>query len=241
MQWYYASDGERQGPVSQARFEQLVHAGTITPATLVWRKPMTGWQSLADVCAADPTVMEALALPPLPASVLVEPEAAPLMPREAAAVVYGGFWRRVAARVIDGVILWVAGQMLIGILGVLFFRDTMMALQQIKGPELTPEEFKIIFSFLPIAAGIYLGLGLVYDCFFLHRFAATPGKRALGLRVYRKDGSMLSLGRIIGRYLAFSLNGLTLGISFLVIPLDEEKRSLHDHLCDTRVVRKRAD
>ena len=245
MQWYYAINGERKGPVNQAEFERLVQAGTITRETLVWRKPMAGWQSLAQVLAADPAAVVILEpeVPPLPGAVEDDDEAAavaaPSFGRSPvkAAVVYGGFWRRVGARLIDTLILWFVGQVFIGMVGALFFRDTMAMLEKLKGHQPTPEQALSLLPFLGVILGISLVIGVGYDCFFLRKYLATPGKLMLGLAVCRTDGSALSIGRIIARYFALGLNTFTLGLSYLVVAFDEEKRGVHDYVCDTRVVR----
>jgi len=243
MQWYYAIDGQRRGPVSQTEFERLVHSGAITPGTLVWRKPMAGWQSLAEVLAADPAAV-APALPEepppfeAPAGGEAGPEAAPTVRIvEAGPVVYGGFWRRLAARIIDVFILGMAGELVLNVVGSLFFRDTMAMIVELKGREPTPEQAVAIMGFLGVAMAIGLCLGVAYDCFFLRKYSATPGKLALGLAICRSDGSPLSIGRIIARHFAMLLNTFTLGLSYLVIAVDDEKRGLHDYVCDTRVVR----
>lgn len=49
MQWFYANNGQRSGPVSDAEFQALVSAGTIGPETLVWRQGMANWQPYRDV------------------------------------------------------------------------------------------------------------------------------------------------------------------------------------------------
>jgi hypothetical protein len=43
MDWYFVSNHERKGPISQVEFDQLTQAGVITPATLVWREGMAEW------------------------------------------------------------------------------------------------------------------------------------------------------------------------------------------------------
>ncbi|MFA6286371.1 MAG: RDD family protein [Opitutaceae bacterium] len=248
MQWYYAINGERKGPVNQAEFERLVQVGTITRDSLVWRKPMAGWQSLAEVLAADPAAVVILEpeVPPLPGELLGElagagvggPVDGPAVRvTHSGPIVYGGFWLRVAARLIDTFILWVGGQMFIGVVGVLFFRDTMAMLEKLKGRQPTPEQAMEMLGFVGVAIGISLILGVAYDCFFLRKYSATPGKLAMGLVVRRADGSPLSIGRIIGRYFALALNMFTLGLSYLVVAFDDEKRGVHDYVCDTRVVR----
>jgi uncharacterized membrane protein YjgN (DUF898 family) len=63
MQWYYANNGQRSGPVSDAEFQSLVQAGTIGPATLVWRQGMANWLPYSQVAtggavpAAGPAAM----------------------------------------------------------------------------------------------------------------------------------------------------------------------------------------
>jgi len=244
MQWYYAINGERKGPVNQAEFERLVQIGTITRDSLVWRKPMAGWQSLAEVLAADPeaVVIREPEVPPLPGELagagggeLVDEPAGFVAP--SGPVIYGGFWRRVAARLIDTVILCFAGQMVIDVVGSVFFRDTVKMLEKLKGHQPTPEQAVAMLGFMGTAIIISLVLGVSYDCIFLRKYSATPGKLAMGLSVCRKDGSPLSIGRIVGRYFALGLNTFTLGLSYLVVAFDDEKRGVHDYICDTRVVR----
>ena len=66
----------------------------------------------------------------------------------------------------------------------------------------------------------------------------TPGKMACGLKIIRSDGSALSYGRAIGRYFATMLSSFTLGIGYLMVAFDDEKRALHDRVADTRVIYK---
>jgi hypothetical protein len=46
MNWFYESNGQQRGPVSDAELDQLIAAGQITPATLVWREGLANWQPL---------------------------------------------------------------------------------------------------------------------------------------------------------------------------------------------------
>jgi uncharacterized RDD family membrane protein YckC len=69
---------------------------------------------------------------------------------------------------------------------------------------------------------------------------ATPGKRLLGLRVARVDGRRPSVATAIGRNLARTLCGLTLGLGYLSIVWTRRKQGLHDLLAGTVVIRRRA-
>ncbi|MND07279.1 RDD family protein [compost metagenome] len=53
----------------------------------------------------------------------------------------------------------------------------------------------------------------------------------------RADGSAVTTGRAAGRYFATLLSSLTLLIGFVIAAFDEQKRALHDHVADTRVIR----
>jgi uncharacterized RDD family membrane protein YckC len=44
------------------------------------------------------------------------------------------------------------------------------------------------------------------------------------------------VGQAAGRYLAFLINGFTLFIGFIMAGFDDQKRALHDRICDTRVI-----
>jgi len=58
MNWYYAENNQRNGPVSEDEFAQLVRDGKIAPATLVWSEGMAGWKPFREVAPTLP--------PPLP-------------------------------------------------------------------------------------------------------------------------------------------------------------------------------
>jgi uncharacterized RDD family membrane protein YckC len=61
---------------------------------------------------------------------------------------------------------------------------------------------------------------------------------ALGLKVVRSDGTKLSNGRIVGRYFAELVSLLVLWIGYIMAAFDDQKRALHDMICDTRVIKK---
>jgi len=68
---------------------------------------------------------------------------------------------------------------------------------------------------------------------------ATPGKRALGLRVVTGDGQRLSPRRAVWRHFAKSLSFLLVGIGLFMAGWTPRKRALHDILAGTVVVKVR--
>jgi uncharacterized RDD family membrane protein YckC len=67
-------------------------------------------------------------------------------------------------------------------------------------------------------------------------FGKTAGMALLGVRVVRTNGADLSGWRAIARTLAFPLSFLFLGIGFLPILFQHQRRALHDLIADTAVI-----
>jgi uncharacterized RDD family membrane protein YckC len=82
----------------------------------------------------------------------------------------------------------------------------------------------------------------------LRYWGGTVGKLACGLIVVRSDGRSLGWGVSFGRFFMWNvvtnglpyLNMLLMLISGIMAGTDEQKRALHDRVCDTRVVYKRS-
>ena len=103
---------------------------------------------------------------------------------------------------------------------------------------------------ISVVGGVLLGimvllmLGYVaYQLILLHRYSQTFGKKMLGIKIVRNDGSRAGLGRIF--WLRMFVPGLIGAIPFvgglfsLIDPLfifGEEKRCVHDLIADTIVV-----
>ncbi len=234
MQWYYAIDGVRHGPVPTEELVRLVQAGTIRADTLVWRSGMPEWLPYGQVAAS--SVTTGAAMPANMTEAAIEPAAvgAPLDGPSVTIAGYGGFWRRLLAKIIDGIITGVASWI---ILLPLMMLSPVGAQFTGTNPEFDPEQIGALLMFQLISFLIQVAIPLGYGLFFISKFDATPGKMALGLKLYRADGSKLSKGRIIGRFFAEWLSWLTLGIGYVIAAFDSEKRTLHDHVADTRVVR----
>jgi uncharacterized RDD family membrane protein YckC len=61
---------------------------------------------------------------------------------------------------------------------------------------------------------------------------------ACRLKVVTPEGNPISYGRALGRALASILSGMICAIGYIMAAFDEEKRSLHDRICNTRVVKQ---
>jgi uncharacterized RDD family membrane protein YckC len=143
---------------------------------------------------------------------------------------YAGFWIRVAAKLIDGIILMVVQWALLIPLNILLFSSVNM----------NPSEPDMAAFFG--ALGLQMVVGLLvpaaYVTFFIGRFSATVGKMACRLKVTAPDGGSISYLRAFGRFWGEMISSLILGIGYLMVAFDDEKRALHDRICATRVIYK---
>ena len=146
--------------------------------------------------------------------------------KDASTGIPAGFWIRVLAAIIDGVILWILG------LGIgAFFSNP-----QDVGPILTPSDvWRVMERALMSTESL---MGTLYSIILVGAAGGTVGKLVLGLHIVRVDGRKVGYGRAFARYLASTLSALCLGLGYLWIVFNKDKRGWHDYLCDTKVVRK---
>lgn len=246
MEWYYANGGQRVGPVTAAAFEGLVRDSVVRGDTLVWTQGMAEWQPWSQlepatgVCAAsngrflqrDMVTHEGRLISAEQKDTYFQ------RLREGVAqpgqMVYGGFWIRFVAKFLDGLLMWVVNTAANLALSFLFFGRLIFE------PNASDvDQAGTLIAFQGVTFLVNLTTGLLYAWFFISRYSATPGKMALGLKIVCADGSPLGHGRIIGRYFAEILSGLILGIGYIMAAFDDEKRTLHDRICDTRVIKSR--
>lgn len=258
MNWYYARGDQRMGPVDDTQIAALASTGQITGQTLVWREGMADWVPWSrvprpldlgdlDRSSATPVVGEYGSRSCAECGrsfmademvnyekVLVCGECKPIFfqrLREGgqllSAIKYAGFWIRACATLIDVCLIFVltAPLELLQVWRVGSFQEYMFG-----------ESSLADIGFTVLGGLVNIVIGLTYETWFVGKYAATPGKLILGLRVVRSDGSRLTYGRALGRSFASWLSQLTLCIGFLMAAFDDQKRTLHDHICDTRVV-----
>lgn len=223
MDWYYANDdSNRIGPLSDEQFRGLIKGGTIADETLVWHAGMADWEPYASLTQQSVASDSYSGDEPIPqiGHTVNRTVTAPI---DSSGVVYGGFWVRVVAKLIDNLITGVAQTVIRLPIALLF------GVLDSTGNG---------FASLALLINVVLSLAVpaAYSTWFVGRFGATPGKMALGLKVVRADGTSLSYGRAFARYVSEILSGLILLIGYIMAAFDAEKRTLHDHLCDTRVI-----
>jgi len=154
---------------------------------------------------------------------------------------YGGFWIRLGARMIDGLIFAVPFL----VLAAVFIPSLMRAASQPGKPPSATDSVFAMFGLLGFFVFTFLLSGC-YEILMLKYRSATVGKLACGLNVIRSDGRSLSWGVCFGRFFMWNivtsgipyLNMIVMLVSSIMLGVDDEKRALHDRVCDTRVVYK---
>lgn len=137
---------------------------------------------------------------------------------------YAGFWIRVGATIIDIVLM-----------SILVY----VPLDFIYG-EAYWESEKFIEGFWDLMLG-YVAPFLATIWFWL-RFLATPGKMAARLKVVDAEtGEKMGTQQAIGRYFAYILSSIPLGLGFIWIGIDKRKQGWHDKLAGTIVIREHTD
>jgi uncharacterized RDD family membrane protein YckC len=148
---------------------------------------------------------------------------------------FGGFWMRFLAVIIDAIIVGVVSAIIRIPLG-LAIGGVGLSLGRNPDPSQVMAALPAIMSLAGLSFLIQMAISLAYEVYFLTTKGATPGKMALGLKVIRADGGPISVGLAVGRYFAKYLSFFTFCIGFIIAGFDAEKRSLHDHICGTRVI-----
>lgn len=132
---------------------------------------------------------------------------------------YAGFWPRLLANMIDS-FLYVAVMLPFGLLF-----DTPIYAE-------TSSTYSRLDALLQlISAGIYI------VCWM--RFAATPGKILMGLKVLdAATGQKIRFSQALTRYVGYFISALALGLGYLWIIFDPKKQGWHDKMAKTVVVKE---
>lgn len=136
---------------------------------------------------------------------------------------YAGFWRRLAATLIDTLLL-----VTLAIPVMMIFGQGMPRPMQ---PGTLPSA--------PGLSGLLINyvLPLVLTVFFWMKYLGTPGKLLLGCRVVdATTGSALGTGQAVLRYFAYIISTLPLCLGFLWIAWDRRKQGFHDKIAKTVVL-----
>lgn len=144
---------------------------------------------------------------------------------------YQGFWIRLVAKILDGIVV---GVLMIplwfvfmgSVISTAANRAGAPVASQVLGMQLLMNLASIVVT-------------LAYSTWMNGRWGATVGKMAIGAVIVNTDGTPISYGKALARALAEILSGIILLIGYIMAAFDRQKRALHDQICGTLVVARR--
>ncbi len=241
MEIWIGRDGERHGPYKEEEVREWLRSGKVSPADLAWYEGLADWQPLSvlfrdEVPAATTAADNPYAAPNAPLQPLPQTNAAALED-------FAGFWKRVAAYILDAIILQIPNYIIMKMMGGDAAQETMrQAMQASPGdPHVMLAAYGQFYSTMGTAILITSVLSWLYFAVCeSSAWQATVGKLALGIRVTDMHGERISFLRALGRYPAKFLSAIILGIGFLMVGWTRRKQGLHDMIVDTLVLNGRA-
>jgi uncharacterized RDD family membrane protein YckC len=252
MNLYYEDGDQQVGPIGKSELHSLVKAKKLNAKTMVWQEGMKSWEELGIFVRnrenkGNPNSSPAADIPSSVCAECTQAFAQEDMIRfqdswvcagckptfiqkvkegvsVAGTMDYAGFWIRFGALVIDMFILGIVNLVIFIPLGI--FMPT------------SPDNPMAVLSFMPVLMLLQYAIPAAYDTWFVGKYGATPGKMACKLKISFQDGSRISYLRAFGRHFAKYLSGMILLIGYIMAAFDDQRRTLHDRICETRVVRK---
>jgi len=185
-------DGEKSGPIHDFDIRKKIESGELPPTTPAWHEGLGTWKPLGEISLFsgefDRSTEEPVT-PPVPQQNSTGGPLPPPLPEKA------HLMRRFWARWLDlfffagiwWITMWIAG------------RDI---------GETLNNPWVLLFQYVP---------WFVIEALMLHRFATTPGKWLLGIRVVNNNGSFLSLAEASRRSARVFFLGIGFGWGILCI------------------------
>ena len=133
---------------------------------------------------------------------------------------YAGFWKRVAAMLIDAIII----------------TPIMIGIGMVLGVALVVVGSDSIQFVLNI-------IGLIVSCVYFALMESsgmqgTLGKKALGIKVTDLKGNQISFNKATDRYLCKLFSLVILAVGYIMVAFTERKQGLHDIMAECVVVNK---
>ncbi|MBX4209320.1 RDD family protein [Candidatus Parcubacteria bacterium] len=136
---------------------------------------------------------------------------------QTASVRYVGFWARLAARFVDGLIVGAA----------LLLANIIIVAIAGAHPR------------VPVAPIVDIVIGLGYFCYMTKSYGATIGKRIVGAEVVPEHGGDLTWMTVVMReVLGKIVSSAIINIGYLMVAFTARKQGLHDKIAQTLVVYK---
>jgi uncharacterized RDD family membrane protein YckC len=196
MEIWIIRNGEKVGPIEDYEVRRRINAGEISPDSPAWHDGLDSWRPFSeiDLFKHEFSQLQKAVKTPEPVKE-VEIPSAPTVPVPPPVAPPPRLARRFLARWLD-LILYAAVWWLL-----MWF-----ARRNIEAILLNP--WQMFLQFVP---------WFVLEIILIHKFATTPGKALLGLRVVNSDGSLLTLAASTHRAVRVLIAGIGFGWPLLSI------------------------
>lgn len=226
--FYLHARGEPQGPVDRETILRMLSARQLHPDDIVNEAGTPGWTILRDHPDFAPKTRRARTRLPAPV------HAAPTLADP---------FRRICASVVDFAIV----TMLQAIAGRIVYAAFIPRLN-LSSVQIDQDPFVILTSLLSqvsaVALATFIAQALIYTAYYTlfpaSPYQATPGKMLFHMHIARADGALITTTDALKRCSCYLLDGLTLGWGYLLSYSSDDRRALHDRICDTDVLEGRA-
>ena len=136
---------------------------------------------------------------------------------------YAGFWKRLAASIIDGIILTIIARIVFSVI----FNINIESLE----------------TNHPALLGKINIMSIILGWLYFALMESSPkqgtlGKMALGIKVTDINGNKIGFGRATGRHFSKIISAIILLFGFFMIAFTSKKQGLHDMIAGCLVVNK---
>jgi len=147
---------------------------------------------------------------------------------------YAGFWRRLGAYTVDGIIIFFTFIVLSIIASLAFFSGAISGNSKYFIADLAdPARFS---SIMILAWLFFIFFNIAYFTYFHGTTGRTPGKMLFGLQVISTEGAPISFGIAFLRAVGYLVSGALFNLGFIWIAFDKRKQGWHDKIAGTVVI-----
>jgi uncharacterized RDD family membrane protein YckC len=152
---------------------------------------------------------------------------------------YAGFWLRFVAIIIDGIILAIAGWIIIGPILATMGIASGMSLSDLTDPTDVAAMMGVFAAMFGVSYFIKLAIDILYHAFMeTSKYQGSIGKMALGLVVTDINGQKIDFSKALIRNLCKIVSGMILCIGYIMAGFTDKKQALHDMIAGTLVMKK---
>lgn len=160
----------------------------------------------------------------------------PLDQTEEVTMTYAGFWRRLGACLIDGIIVGIIMKISTSVMMIPLSRY-FSSIYLSNNPQQLEAMVPSLMIILVTSMLVGMSLQALYFILMWGYKGATLGKMALKIKIVNTEGSDISYGSAFLRYIGTIISGIPLCLGYLWMLWDDKKQTWHDKIASTCVIR----